>query len=46
MKVSVRDLSSGTVSMLNGRYLIAADGGSSPIRIRLGVGFTGRTYED
>ncbi|MCY1141627.1 bifunctional 3-(3-hydroxy-phenyl)propionate/3-hydroxycinnamic acid hydroxylase [Actinoplanes sp. Pm04-4] len=31
---------------LHGSYLIAADGGSSPIRTRLGVGFDGRTYED
>ncbi|WP_433473894.1 bifunctional 3-(3-hydroxy-phenyl)propionate/3-hydroxycinnamic acid hydroxylase [Spirillospora sp. CA-142024] len=27
-------------------YAIAADGGSSPTRGRLGVGFEGRTYED
>ncbi|GAA3437049.1 bifunctional 3-(3-hydroxy-phenyl)propionate/3-hydroxycinnamic acid hydroxylase [Kutzneria kofuensis] len=27
-------------------YLIAADGGSSPIRTRLGISFDGRTYED
>jgi 3-(3-hydroxy-phenyl)propionate hydroxylase len=27
-------------------YAIAADGGSSPTRTRLGVGFDGRTYED
>lgn len=28
------------------RYVIAADGGSSPIRGHLGIGFEGRTYED
>jgi 3-(3-hydroxy-phenyl)propionate hydroxylase len=28
------------------RYVIAADGGSSPIRTRLGVRFDGRTHED
>ncbi|MFJ7218854.1 bifunctional 3-(3-hydroxy-phenyl)propionate/3-hydroxycinnamic acid hydroxylase [Amycolatopsis sp. NPDC098790] len=27
-------------------YVIAADGGSSPTRTRLGIGFSGRTYED
>jgi 3-(3-hydroxy-phenyl)propionate hydroxylase len=27
-------------------YVIAADGGSSPTRVRLGVGFEGRTYEE
>ncbi|MEU4155436.1 bifunctional 3-(3-hydroxy-phenyl)propionate/3-hydroxycinnamic acid hydroxylase [Actinoplanes sp. NPDC026670] len=27
-------------------YVIAADGGSSPTRTRLGIGFEGRTYED
>jgi 3-(3-hydroxy-phenyl)propionate hydroxylase len=27
-------------------YVIAADGGSSPTRARLGVGFEGRTYEE
>jgi 3-(3-hydroxy-phenyl)propionate hydroxylase len=27
-------------------YVIAADGGSSPSRARLGVGFEGRTYEE
>jgi 3-(3-hydroxy-phenyl)propionate hydroxylase len=27
-------------------YVIAADGGSSPTRMRLGIGFEGRTYEE
>lgn len=27
-------------------YVVAADGGSSPTRTRLGVGFEGRTYEE
>ncbi|MCU1593263.1 MAG: FAD-dependent oxidoreductase [Frankiales bacterium] len=27
-------------------YVIAADGGSSPIRSQLGIGFSGRTFED
>jgi 3-(3-hydroxy-phenyl)propionate hydroxylase len=34
------------VGPLRGAYLIAADGGSSPIRTKLKVGFEGRTYED
>ncbi|MBS1894031.1 MAG: bifunctional 3-(3-hydroxy-phenyl)propionate/3-hydroxycinnamic acid hydroxylase [Actinobacteria bacterium] len=31
---------------LHGRYLLACDGGSSPIRTQLGIGFEGKTYED
>ncbi|MFI9383307.1 bifunctional 3-(3-hydroxy-phenyl)propionate/3-hydroxycinnamic acid hydroxylase [Kutzneria sp. NPDC052558] len=37
------DLSDGAETA---RYVIAADGGSSPIRGQLGVRFDGRTYED
>jgi 3-(3-hydroxy-phenyl)propionate hydroxylase len=34
------------ISRARAAYVIAADGGSSPTRTRLGVGFEGRTYED
>jgi 3-(3-hydroxy-phenyl)propionate hydroxylase len=44
--VTVCELVTGTVLTLRAAHLIAADGGSSPIRTRLGVGFAGRTYED
>ncbi|MEH6345648.1 MAG: FAD-dependent monooxygenase [Bermanella sp.] len=29
---------------INGRYLLACDGASSPIRVKLNIGFTGATY--
>ncbi|WP_446219435.1 bifunctional 3-(3-hydroxy-phenyl)propionate/3-hydroxycinnamic acid hydroxylase MhpA [Micromonospora sp. IBHARD004] len=44
--VTVRDLTDDAVRALRAAYLIAADGGSSPIRTGLGVGFDGRTYHD
>ncbi|MEU6745244.1 bifunctional 3-(3-hydroxy-phenyl)propionate/3-hydroxycinnamic acid hydroxylase [Spirillospora sp. NPDC046719] len=34
------------LTRLRASYVIAADGGSSPTRGQLGVGFEGRTYED
>ncbi|MBL0887412.1 bifunctional 3-(3-hydroxy-phenyl)propionate/3-hydroxycinnamic acid hydroxylase [Myceligenerans sp. I2] len=34
------------VGTVRARYVIASDGGSSPTRTRLGIGFEGRTYED
>jgi 3-(3-hydroxy-phenyl)propionate hydroxylase len=40
------DLRTDTISRPRVSYVIAADGGSSPIRGQLGVGFEGRTYED
>ncbi|WP_306514017.1 FAD-dependent monooxygenase [Janibacter hoylei] len=36
----------GVSTRLRASYVIAADGGSSPTRSRLGIGFEGRTYED
>jgi len=33
-------------SRVSASYVIAADGGSSPTRTQLGIGFEGRTYED
>ncbi|MEH0841201.1 bifunctional 3-(3-hydroxy-phenyl)propionate/3-hydroxycinnamic acid hydroxylase [Micromonospora sp. CPCC 205711] len=44
--VTARDLTDDTLRTLRGAYLIAADGGSSPIRTQLGTGFDGRTYHD
>jgi 3-(3-hydroxy-phenyl)propionate hydroxylase len=44
--VTVRDLGDGSVHILRSAYLIAADGGASPIRTGLGVGFEGHTYQD
>lgn len=44
--LEVRDLRDGTRSTIRGRYLLACDGGSSPIRTQLQIGFEGRTYED
>jgi 3-(3-hydroxy-phenyl)propionate hydroxylase len=46
VEVTVRNLDDETVRTIRGAYVIAADGGSSPIRTRLNVGFIGRTYED
>ena len=46
VEIAVTDLRDGTASAVRGRYLLACDGGSSPIRTQLGIGFEGRTYED
>jgi 3-(3-hydroxy-phenyl)propionate hydroxylase len=46
VEVDVTDLRDGTRSVVLGRYLLACDGGSSPIRTQLGIGFEGKTYED
>ncbi|MFC9688293.1 bifunctional 3-(3-hydroxy-phenyl)propionate/3-hydroxycinnamic acid hydroxylase [Kribbella sp. NPDC056951] len=35
-----------TVRRVQASYLIAADGGSSPVRGQLNIGYDGRTYED
>ncbi|RFZ53397.1 3-(3-hydroxy-phenyl)propionate/3-hydroxycinnamic acid hydroxylase [Mycobacterium marinum] len=40
------DLRTDTFKRLRARYVIAADGGSSPTRGQLGVGYTGRTYAE
>ncbi|MBE3013569.1 FAD-dependent monooxygenase [Microbispora sp. NEAU-D428] len=36
----------GTGEILRARYLVAADGGRSPVRKALGIGFTGETREE
>ncbi len=46
VELTLLDLDADVVSQARARYVIAADGGSSPTRGRLGIGFTGRTYED
>ncbi|MEU9265955.1 bifunctional 3-(3-hydroxy-phenyl)propionate/3-hydroxycinnamic acid hydroxylase [Streptomyces sp. NPDC048251] len=35
-----------SIRRLRARYVIAADGGSSPTRAQLNIGYEGRTYED
>jgi 3-(3-hydroxy-phenyl)propionate hydroxylase len=45
--LTIEDLgAAGTTRRARAGYVIAADGGASPTRARLGVGFEGRTYED
>ncbi len=46
VELTLLDLDAGSTTRARARYVIAADGGSSPTRGRLGVGFAGRTYED
>jgi 3-(3-hydroxy-phenyl)propionate hydroxylase len=46
VNLTVVDLTSRQSRTFRARYVIAADGGSSPTRAQLGVGFEGRTYED
>ena len=46
VEIAVTDLRDGTASVVRGRYLLACDGGSSPIRTQLGIGFEGRHIED
>ena len=40
------DLRTDTFKRFHASYVIAADGGSSPTRGQLGVGYTGRTYTE
>ncbi|GAB3163286.1 bifunctional 3-(3-hydroxy-phenyl)propionate/3-hydroxycinnamic acid hydroxylase [Amycolatopsis stemonae] len=40
------DLRTDEITRITASYVIAADGGSSPTRGQLGIGFDGRTYED
>lgn len=44
--LDVTDLRDGSRSVLCAKYLLACDGGSSPIRTQLRIGFDGKTYED
>ena len=42
----VADLRTDTFKRLSASYVIAADGGSSPTRGQLGIGYSGRTYAE
>ncbi len=42
----LHDIGADALAHARARYVIAADGGASPTRGLLGVGFEGRTYED
>ena len=44
VELMLTDLRTDTLKRLRASYVIAADGGSSPTRGQLGVGYTGRTY--
>jgi len=46
VELMLADLRTDTVKRLRATYVIAADGGSSPTRGLLGVGYTGRTYTE
>jgi 3-(3-hydroxy-phenyl)propionate hydroxylase len=46
VELEVTDLRDGSRSVVRAKYLLACDGGSSPIRTQLGIGFDGKTYED
>ena len=44
VELMLADLLTATFKRFRASYVIAADGGSSPTRGQLGVGYTGRTY--
>lgn len=44
--LDVTDLRDGTEGTVRAAYLLACDGGSSPVRAQFDIGFEGRTYED
>src|SRR6201996_3439817 len=46
VELMLADLRTDTLKRLNAGYVIAADGGSSPTRGQLGIGYTGRTYSE
>src|ERR1700752_591177 len=46
VELMLADLRSDTFRRVRASYVIAADGGSSPTRGLLGVGYTGRTYTE
>ncbi|MCV7197486.1 bifunctional 3-(3-hydroxy-phenyl)propionate/3-hydroxycinnamic acid hydroxylase [Mycobacterium angelicum] len=46
VELMLADLRTDTVKRLRAAYVIAADGGSSPTRGQLGVGYAGRTYAE
>jgi 3-(3-hydroxy-phenyl)propionate hydroxylase len=46
VELLLADLRSDTFTRVRARYVIAADGGSSPTRGQLGVGYSGSTYTE
>ncbi|OBJ28351.1 bifunctional 3-(3-hydroxy-phenyl)propionate/3-hydroxycinnamic acid hydroxylase [Mycolicibacter heraklionensis] len=46
VELMLADLRSDTIKRVRASYVIAADGGSSPTRGQLGVGYAGRTYSE
>lgn len=46
VSLEITDLRTNERSELRATYLLACDGGASPVRTQLGIGFDGRTYED
>jgi 3-(3-hydroxy-phenyl)propionate hydroxylase len=46
VELMLADLRNDTLKRIHASYAIAADGGSSPTRGQLGVGYTGRTYSE
>ena len=46
VELMLADLRTDTIKHLRASYVIAADGGSSPTRGQLGVGYEGRTYAE
>jgi len=46
VELMLADLRSDSVQRIRASYVIAADGGASPTRGQLGVGYTGRTYSE
>lgn len=46
VELTVLDTGDESVRQIRAAYVIAADGGSSPTRAQLNVGYEGRTYED
>ena len=46
VELMLGDLRTDTLKRLHAGYVIAADGGSSPTRGQLGIGYTGRTYSE
>ena len=45
-ELMLADLRTDAVKRVRASYVIAADGGSSPTRGQLGIGYSGRTYEE
>lgn len=46
VELMLADLATDSFVRVSASYVIAADGGSSPIRGQLGVGYTGKTYAE